>query len=428
MINCFFLHKIIELALPKNNPNNQIPINQVNFSFYIAKRYLISKSSNNAINIITIFAAVGVVFATLVLFVVLSGFSGLKDFSIGFYQAADPDIKITAAKGKTFHITDSLIQHLKNDSDIEVYSKTLEERAFFNYQNKEHIAYIYGVDEHFINVVKMDTTVIGGEWLNPNVPYGVVTGNSISNKLSLGIDYINPLNIYVPKPGNSYDITNPESLVNNINTQNIGVFAIIDEIDSKYVFAHLPIVQELLGYPLDQISGITIRLKPQTNPENFATKWQTQLGSDFKVQTRKQLNAVFYRMLNTENIVLYFVFTLILIIALFNIIGTIIMMILDKKTNLKTLYSLGVTIPELQKIFVLQGFMLSMFGLLLGLILGIILVILQDQFHLLMINPNLSYPVKLTLQNIIIVILTMSFLSFLASIIAGKRINLKMLE
>jgi lipoprotein-releasing system permease protein len=400
----------------------------VNFPLYIAKRYLISKSSNNAINIITLFAALGVVFATLVLFVVLSGFSGLKDFSIGFYQASDPDIKITASKGKTFHITDSLIQKLKADSDIDAFSKTLEERAFFNYQNKEHIAYIYGVDEKFAQVVRIDTTVIGGEWLNPNIPYGVVTGNSISNKLSLGIDYINPMYIYVPKPGNSYDITNPESLVNSINTQNIGVFAIIDEIDSKYVFAHLPIVQELLGYPLDQISGITIRLKPETNPEDFVKKWQTELGSNFKVQTRKQLNAVFYRMLNTENVVLYFVFTLILVIALFNIIGTIIMMILDKKTNLKTLYSLGVTIPELQKIFVFQGFMLSMFGLVLGLILGIIMVILQDHLHLLMINPNLPYPVRLTLQNVVIVILTMSFLSFLASMIAGKRINQKMLD
>lgn len=400
----------------------------MNFSFYIAKRYLISKSSNNAINIITIFAALGVVVATMALFVVLSGFSGLKDFSKSFYQAADPDIKITAAKGKTFLFTDSIAQVLKLNKEIKVFSKVLEERAFFNYQDKEHIAFIYGVDQNFTQVVSVDTTVIAGEWLSPGIPYGVVAGNVISNKLSLGIDYLNPLHIYIPKRGNTYDLTHLQSMVHTSQVQNIGVFAIIDEIDAKYVFAQLPIVQELLQYPLPQISGIVIKLNPETNSTSFATKLQKSLGNAFKVQTREQINAVFYRMLNTENLVLYFIFTLVSIIALFNIIGTLIMMILDKKSNLKTLYNMGVTIPQLQKIFVYQGFLLSIFGLITGLILGIILVILQDHFSLLMINANLAYPVKLTFQNVIIVVFTMSILSFFASKIAGSRINQKMIN
>lgn len=400
----------------------------MNFSLYIAKRYLISKSTNNAINIITIFATLGVIVATMALFVVLSGFSGLKDFSKSFYQAANPDIKITAAKGKTFLFTDSIAQILKVNKEIMVFSKVLEERAFFNYQDKEHIAFIYGVDQNFTQVVSIDTTVIAGEWLSPGTPYGVVVGNVISNKLSLGIDYLNPLHIYIPKSGNTYDLINPQSMVHTSQVQNIGVFAIIDEIDAKYVFAQLPIVQELLQYPLNQISGIVLKLNPQTNPDSFAEKLQQSLGNSFKVQTREQINAVFYRMLNTENLVLYFIFTLVSIIALFNIIGTIIMMILDKKLNLKTLYNLGVTIPQLQKIFVYQGFLLSVFGLIMGLLLGVILVILQDHYSLLMINTNLAYPVKLTFQNIFIVVFTMSILSFFASKIAGSRINKKMLS
>jgi lipoprotein-releasing system permease protein len=370
----------------------------------------------------------GVIVASMALFVVLSGFSGLKEFSIGFYQASDPDIKITVVKGKTFFFTDTLSGKLKHEKDILAYSKILEERAFFNYENKEQVVYFYGVDNQFTNVVRMDTTIIGGEWLNPDNPYGVVIGNSISNKLSLGIDYINPLTVYVPKPGNTYDIANPQNLVNSLNTYSIGVFAIIDEIDSKYVFAHLPIVQELLQYPIDQISGISIKLKPGTDATAFKENLQKSLGNNFKIQTREELNAVFYRMLNTENLVLYFIFTLVLIIALFNIIGAIIMMILDKKTNLKTLYNMGVTIPELQKIFVYQGFLLSMFGLFIGLVIGIVLVILQDQYSLLMINPSLAYPVKLTLNNVLIVVFTMTTLSYFASKIAGSRINLKMLE
>ena len=400
----------------------------MNLSFYIAKRYLISKSSNNAINIITLFAAMGIVVATAALFVVLSGFSGLKIFSMGFYQAADPDIKITASKGKTFFYTDSIEQTLKNEKQVISFAKILEERAFFNYQNKEHIAFIMGVDENYTQVIRMDTTVIGGEWLNPRNPYGVVSGNTISNKLSMGIDYLNPLSIYIPKPGNTYDITNPQSLVHSINTQNIGVFAIIDEIDSKFVFTHLPMAQELLQYPLNQISGIVIKLESNTNPDAFAAKMQSELGPNFKVQTRHQLNAVFYKMLNTENLMLYFIFTLVLIIALFNIIGTIIMMIIDKKSNLKTLFNLGLGIPQLQRIFVLQGFLLSMFGMFVGLLLGIFLVVLQDQFSLFMINPYLAYPVQLTFMNIVIVVCTMTILSFLASKIAGSRIQEKMLR
>ncbi len=400
----------------------------MNFSLYIAKRYLVSKSTNNAINIITIFAALGVIVATMALFVVLSGFSGLKDFSKSFYQAADPDIKITATKGKTFLFTDSIAQILKVNKEIKVFSKVLEERAFFNYQDKEHIAFIYGVDQNFTQVVSIDTTVIAGEWLSPGIPYGVVVGNVISNKLSLGIDYLNPLHIYIPKSGNTYDLTNPQSMVHTSQVQNIGVFAIIDEIDAKNVFAQLPIVQELLQYPLNQISGIVVKLNPKTNPDSFAEKLQQSLGNSFKVQTREQINAVFYRMLNTENLVLYFIFTLVSIIALFNIIGTIIMMILDKKLNLKTLYNMGVTLPQLQKIFVYQGFLLSVFGLIMGLILGVILIILQDHYSLLMINANLAYPVKLTIQNIFIVVFTMSILSFFASKIAGSRINKKMLS
>ncbi len=397
----------------------------MNTSYYIAKRYLFSKSSSNAINIITIISSVGVVLATMALFVVLSGFSGLKEFSKGFYQTSDPDIKITAAKGKTILFNDNLKNKLSKHNEVVIYSQVLEERAFFKYNDKEQIAILYGVDHHFTDVVRMDTTLIGGDWLNAENPYGIVVGNSISNKLSLGIDYQNPVEIFVPKPGTTYDITNPRSMVNTMNGMNIGVFALIEEIDVKYVFANLPVVQELLQYPLNKISGINIKLRPTTDAKSFAKKLQSELDNTYKVQTREQLNAVFYRMLNTENLVLYFIFTLVLIIALFNVIGTIIMMILDKKTNLKTLNDLGLTIKEIQKIFVIQGFLLGMIGLVVGLILGMILVFSQQYYALVMITSDLPYPVKLTLQNGLIVIITMTLLSYLSSRIAGSRISKK---
>jgi len=399
----------------------------LNFPFYIAKRYLVSTNSNNAINIITIIATLGTIVATTALFVVLSGFSGLKDFSLSFLKAADPDIKITAITGKTFIFSDSLAHKLNQELTIVGYSKVLEERAFFNYRNKEHIAYIKGVDNNYLDVVRMDTTLIAGKWLNPDFPYGVVVGNGIANKLSLGIDYLDPLTIYVPKPGTTYDI-DISSLVSSIETRSTGVFAIIDDLDSKYVYAYLPIAQELLNYPLNRISAIAIKLQDEIEAAKFAQTLQDKIGSAYKVQTRAQLNAVFYKMLNTENLVLYFIFTLVLIIALFNIIGAIIMMILDKKSNLKTLLNLGVGVNDLKRIFVYQGFLLTLFGLVVGLILGIILVFLQDRFQLFMINEVLAYPVAFTIENVLLVIITMIVLGYLAARIASSRINESLLD
>jgi len=399
----------------------------LNFPFYIAKRYLVSSSSNNAINIITIIAALGTIVATAALFVVLSGFAGLKDFSLSFFRVADPDIKITASKGKTFLFTDSIATILDKDLSIVSYAKILEERAFFNYRNKEHIAFVKGVDNKYLDVIRLDTTLIAGKWLSPDFPYGVIAGNGISNKLSMGIDYLEPLSIYVPKPGEVYG-TSASDLVHSIQTRNTGIFAIIDDLDNKYVYAYLPIVQELLHYPLNQISGISIKLKEGVNPTLFSKELQDQLGEKFTVKTRAQLNAVFYKMLNTENLVLYFIFTLVLIIALFNIIGAIIMMILDKRSNLKTLLNMGASIKDLKKIFLMQGFLLSLFGLIIGLSLGMFLVYLQDTYHLFMIQNQLPYPVAFKLQNVFLVIATMIVLGYIAAKIASSRIDEKMLE
>ena len=398
----------------------------MNFPFYIAKRYLVSTSSNNAINIITIIAALGTIVATAALFVVLSGFAGLKDFSLSFFNAADPDIKITAFKGKTFLFTDSIAAVLKNDNAIVSFTKVLEERAFFNYRNKEHIAYVKGVDLDYLNVIRLDTTLIAGKWLSPDFPYGVIAGNGISNKLSMGVDYLEPLTIYVPKPGENYG-TSASDLVHSIETRNIGIFAIIDDLDSKYVYAYLPVVQELLQYPLNQISGIAIKLKEGVDAPFFAKELKQTLGNTYTIKTRAQLNAVFYKMLNTENLVLYFIFTLVLIIALFNIIGALIMMILDKRSNLKTLLNMGASINDLKRIFVMQGFLLSIFGLVAGLSLGMLLVYLQDTYHLFMINYQLPYPVAFKLQNVFLVIVTMVVLGYIAARIASSRIDEKML-
>jgi len=399
----------------------------LNFPLYIAKRYLFTKSSNNAINIITLIAALGVIVGTFALFIVLSVFSGLKEFSLDFIRVSDPDLKISIEKGKTFLFTDS-ISSILQDEKIAHYSKVVEERAFFNYRDKSHIASIKGVDANYLLVNNIDTAIYIGEWLDKEAMQTVVIGNGVSSTLSLGTyDFIESLKVYVPKPGKGY-INNPKTAFNQLNLQPVGVFKLTEELDKKYVFSHIELAQNLLNYKTNQISAIELKLATDVDEKEVIQLLQNKLGNSYKIETREQLNAVFHKMLNTENLVSYLVFTLILIIALFNVIGAIVMMILDKKDNLKTLFSLGATIREIKRIFILQGFLLTFFGLLIGLFLSITFVILQKKLGFIMITTELAYPVEFRIINVIIVFITILILGFLAARIASSRISNKILR
>jgi len=399
----------------------------LNFSLYIARRYLLSKSSNNAINIITLIATAGVIVSTIALFIVLSVFSGLKDFSLSFIRTSDPDLKITSAQGKSFFYNDSVEKALMIDK-IQAYSKVVEERVFLSYSEKSHVASIKGVDTNFLHVNRMDTAVYFGNWVNYDAKHTVVVGSAISMALSIGTyDFLEALKIYVPKPGKGY-ITNPKTAFNQVNAQTIGVYRLIDDIDKKYVYANLSLAQDLLNYKEDQVTAIEIRLKEDASVSDVQQSLKENLGPGYEIRTRQQLNSVFYKMLNTENLVSYLVFTLVLIIALFNVIGAIVMMIIDKRENLKTLFHLGSEISEIRRIFVYQGFLLTCFGLFTGLLVAIPVVILQKKFGFIMITQSLAYPVEFRMVNVLVVILTLIFLGFLASKIASGRISKKLVE
>jgi lipoprotein-releasing system permease protein len=400
----------------------------LNFPLYIAKRYLFSKSSNNTINIITIIATVGVIIGTMALFIVLSGFSGLKEFSLGFIQNSDPDFKITPVKGKSFLFTSKIEQSINETVGVDQFTKVIEERAFLEFKNKTHLAYIKGVEENFNQINNIDTAIVVGRWINFEYSNHAVVGNGISNALSMGInDYLEPLKIYVPKPGSGY-VTSIKNDISITKVQPVGIFELTEELDRKFTFISLDLAQQLLGYSENQISAIEVKVIDLDNREAVIETLIKKLGSDFKFETREQLNALLYKMLNTENLASYLIFTLILIIALFNVIGALIMMIFDKKSNLKTLYNLGTDIRDIRKIFTFQGFLLSFFGLLIGLALAIILVLLQKEFGLFMITPHLAFPVAFKMSNVITVFFTILILGFIAAKIASSRITKEVVE
>jgi lipoprotein-releasing system permease protein len=329
--------------------------------------------------------------------------------------------------GKSFIFNDTLQRSITNDK-IKAYTKVIEERAFFNYKEKSHIAVIKGVDSNYLMVNRMDTAVYFGEWLNHGAKYATVVGSRISNLLSVGAyDYMDALKIYVPKPGEGF-ITSTKTTFNQVNTQPIGIYKLTEDLDKKYVFGTLELVQELLDYREDQISAVELKMANERDVKRVQSELQDVLGTNYKIETREQLNSVFYKMLNTENLASYLVFTLILIIALFNVIGAIVMMIIDKRENLKTLFYLGAEIKEIRRIFVLHGFLLTIFGLTVGLLFAIPFVLLQKEYGFIMITQSLAYPVEFYFTNILSVILTIVVLGFIAAKIASGRITKKLVE
>jgi lipoprotein-releasing system permease protein len=254
-----------------------------------------------------------------------------------------------------------------------------------------------------------------------------VIGNSLAYKLSAGVESFGEyLEILVPKKGTGF--LNPARSFRSIKTQIVGTYFGTEEFENTFVFVSNFQAQQLVNYKENQFTGIEIKLRPDSNPANFASSMQEKLGNKYQVKTKAQLNELFYKVINTENFVSYLIFTLIVIIAMFNIVGSIIMMIIDKKKNLKTLLSLGATLSEIKKIFVLQGFLLTIISMTVGLFLSVIIVIIQQKFQIFMITSSIPYPVELRGSNFLIVIATITVLGFLAAKVASSRISLGFID
>lgn len=401
----------------------------MNFPFYIAKRYLRSKSSQNAVNIINFITFLVIVIGSAALFIVLSAFAGLKTFSLSFTNTFDPDLKALPITGKHFSITATEESALQNIDGLANYSKELEERAYLTFRERSCIAYIKGVDSNYRSVTGVDSTLYFGNW--GVMEYNGVLGIGIYNLLGVPIDnYQTPLTALVPKPGKGSlsQLGLNSKPYNELPLVISGVYAIEENLDKKYVFAQLPLVQSLLEKDSTQVSGINFKLSGEAPLEKVRTAIKTTLGNKVLVLDRQEQNGTLYRMLNTENLATYLIFTLVLIIALFNVVGAIIMLILDKQQNSKTLFSLGVTIKELRRIYFTQGILVTSFGGLIGVLLGSLLVASQLLFGWLKITPSLAYPVEYNIMNLFVVLATIVVLGFISSKIASSRINRKLIE
>ena len=400
----------------------------MNFPLYIAKRYVRSKSTQNAVNIINFITFLVIVIGSAALFIVLSAFAGLKTFSLSFTESFDPQLKALPATGKIFTLSPEQEQRLKSVDGLAFYSKEIEEKVSLEHRGKNHIAYIKGVDSNYTKVTGVDSTLYIGDWTINDTQ--VVAGLGIANILGVTINqFRSPMQIYAFKPGKgSISQQSISSLYNQLPMVIGGVYAVEADLDNKYVFADLRLTQALLEKDSLQISGINFKMDDGVEPSAVRSEIQSILGSNVQLKNRQQLNSTLYKMLNTENVATYLIFTLVLIIALFNVVGAIIMMILDKQQNSKTLYSLGTTIKELRHIYFVQGILVTGFGGLIGVLIGVLIVWSQLAFSWLKITPSLAYPVKFEFINITIVLATIIVLGVIASKIASSRINKKLVD
>tara|TARA_B100000686_G_C16660489_1_gene900674 strand:+ start:82 stop:1278 length:1197 start_codon:yes stop_codon:yes gene_type:complete len=388
-------------------------------SFYIARRYLMSKSYNNAINSMSFLAVFGVLISSAALFVVLSGFSGLKEYTLGFVSYASPDLQASAASGKSFSLSDADFAKLVSQPEFSSVYRAIQERVFLKTNKNSQIVQLNGVDERFpLKIV--DSLVVEGRWFASN-EREVVVGWGVAN--SLGIETFDNINmplIYAPKPG-SGQLLSVSDAFRSESFLSVGVFEINEELNNTEVYAPLEAAQKLLGYKGDQLSSVNFYFSPETQEAVAVEKIKSIIGDSFVFKNRVAQHDTLYKMLNTEQAAVYLIFTLVVAIALFNVVGALIMMILEKREDLKVLVGLGYLKSQVSKIFFYQGVMISGLGAVFGLLIGYCLIILQDSFSLFMITPSLAYPVSVSIKSFLVVFVTVMSLGATASFIASSQ-------
>jgi lipoprotein-releasing system permease protein len=387
--------------------------------FKIAWRYFFSKSGQTVINRINGIALLVIVVATAALMIVLSAFSGLKDFGLSFSNVFDPDYRVLPAQGKTLPLDSLTLLQLQNLDEVMAVSPILEEKVFLSFEEKNHVAYIKGVDASYLSVIPADSLVAIGQWLVPGAN-AIVAGYSIGADMGLGVyDYNNFLNISIPRKTAKNNLRQNPFLTRQAVT--IGLYQISEDIDKKYIFSDMEFARELLQYPKNLFSAIEIKARPMASSKLLKEKIQALLGPSIQIKDRSQLNIALYKMLNTEHLAIYLIFTLVLVIALFNVVGALIMMILDKKPQMNILKAMGMTAKNIQQVFFFLGISIIVVGGGLGLALSSVVILFQQNLPFINIpGTSLAYPVKWELSNLMLVMGTLLVLGSLASAWASR--------
>lgn len=392
----------------------------MNFAFYTAKRYLISKKKQNIINIISAISVVGVTVGTAALIIVLSVFNGFESLVISLYNSFDPNIKITLKEGKVFSPEAISSESLKKIKGVKYITEVLEDNALLKYRDKQYIATVKGVSTDFVKMTGLDTMITSGKLLleSGEKNYAVI-GQGVAYYLSVNThDDFDFIDIYVPR----HDVVNtlsPEEAFTNKIIFPIGIFSIQQDFDAKYVVVPLRFARELFNYEKD-VSALEIGLSPDADKEKVQKEIQQLAGKSFDVKNRFQQHKILYKIMKSEKWAVYLILTFILLIATFNIIGSLTMLIIDKKKDIAILHSMGADSMMLRKIFLLEGMLISILGAFSGMFIGYITCWLQQTFGIVKLNGSGSfvisaYPVQMQTLDFVYVLLTVLVIGFMAA-------------
>lgn len=390
----------------------------MNLSLFIAKRYLAGKKSHHAINIITLISIAGVCVSTMALIIILSAFNGISDLVFGLYNTFDPDIKITPRYGKTFLPDEVLVKKIKQLDGVAYYTETLQENALLKYDEQQIIATLKGVSDDFVKMTHLDTVIREGEFLlkYDSIPFAVL-GYGIYNRLNLSLnDFMHPLEIYVPKR-NVQSYLNPEDAFVIRSVEVSGVFSLNDDFDYKYCIVPLSLARILLDRK-NELSAIEIGLKKAEDKAKAKEEIENILGNGYVVKTRYEQNEILFKTINSEKWWTFLILAFVLVLATFNVIGSMTMLIIEKKKDIQTLLFLGGGKHLLKKIFLYEGILITAAGAVNGLLLGLLICYLQIKFKLIPFSEGFvvdAYPVKIIPMDVALVLIAVFLIGTLAA-------------
>ena len=389
-------------------------------SLYIAKRYLFAKKSRNAINIISSVSVAGVAVGTMALIIILSVFNGLETMVSQIFNTFDPDIKIIAAEGKTFIPDTARLKLLAQVKGLSCYSLTIEDNALLKYGSRQYIATIKGIDDNYALVSNIDSSMWEGEFTllgKNNRPYAI-PGIGVATYLGIRVNFITPLEIIFPRKTGSTTSFNAENSLNHKFIFPSGIFQVEKDYDSKYVYVPIEFARELTETEKG-VSTIEVKFKKNAYPNSVQKDIAKIFGKGFIVQNRYQQQEIFYKVMQSERLAIFFILTLILIIASFNIIGSLTMLIIEKERDIEILKSLGADNNLIRKIFIFEGWLISIFGAIAGIILGFIICWLQQTYGFVRLQSQSlimdSYPVVMKIRDFIIVPVTVLLIGYWAA-------------
>ncbi len=391
----------------------------MNFSFLVAKKYFLSKKSTNVINIISLISLIGVAFGTMAFIIVLSVFNGIENLVSSLFSTFDPDLRIELKEGKSFEIDSVLFNNIKNKNEVAYISYVIEENALFEYDKKQIVATLKAVDENFKNVTGIDSMVFDGDFvLEENPRYYAVVGYGIAARLGITTKLIFPLKIWAPIRQEGITLT-PENAFNSQALSVSGIFAIQQEIDDKYVIIPIEFARELMDYG-NRATAVEIKLIKNSKTNKVQQEIQELIGDNFIVKNRYEQKELVYKIMKSERFAIFLILSFILLVSSFNIVGTMIMLIIEKKSDINTLISLGADLETIRKIFLFNGWLISAIGAVVGLILGLIIALAQQIFGFLKFPTSgsfisNSYPVQVHFSDTVLVFAVVMAIGFLIS-------------